>query len=204
MGIVTADIAISLDGFAAGPNQSLENPLGEGVEERLHTWMFDEHADAHKAEIDAITTAGAYVMGRNMFGPVRHEWPAPDEPFGDWAGWWGDEPPYHAPVFVLTHYAREPLTLTGTTFSFVTDGIHAAVEQARELAGEADVSIAGGAETLNQALWAGIVDELRLHIVPLTLGAGERVFDRVPPLDLELVRERVTPEVAHLTYRLRR
>jgi len=204
MGIVTADIAISLDGFAAGPNQSLEHPLGEGVEERLHTWMFDEHADDHKAEIDAITTAGAYVMGRNMFGPVRHEWPAADEPFGDWVGWWGDEPPYHAPVFVLTHYAREPLTLTGTTFIFVTDGIHAAVEQARELAGEADVSIAGGAETLNQALWAGIVDELRLHVVPLTLGAGERVFDRVPPLDLELVRERVTPEVAHLTYRVRR
>jgi dihydrofolate reductase len=141
-------------------------------------------------------------MGRNMFGPVRHEWPAPGEPLSDWTGWWGDEPPYHAPVFVLTHYEREPLKLTGTTFTFVTDGIHSAVDQARALAGEADVAIAGGAETLNQALWAGVVDELRLHMVPITLGAGERVFDRVPSLDLELVRERVTPEVAHLTYRV--
>jgi dihydrofolate reductase len=201
MGIVTADIGISLDGFAAGPNQSLEQPMGEGVDGRLHTWMF-EYADAHTEEIDAITAAGAYVMGRNMFGPVRHEWPAPGEPLGDWAGWWGDEPPYHAPVFVLTHYEREPLELTGTTFIFVTDGIHSAVDQARALAGDADVSIAGGAETLNQALWAGVVDELRLHIVPITLGAGERVFDRVPSLDLQLVRERVTPEVAHLTYRV--
>lgn len=203
MGIVTADIGISLDGFAAGPNQSLEKPMGEGVDGRLHTWMF-EYAEQHQAEIDAITTAGAYVMGRNMFGPVRNQWPAPDEPLGDWAGWWGDVPPYHAPVFVLTHYERDPLELTDTTFYFVTDGIHSALDQARELAGDADVSIAGGAETLNQALWAGTVDELRLHVVPLTLGAGERVFDRVPPLDLELVRERVTPEVAHLTYRVRR
>lgn len=203
MGIVTADIAISLDGFAAGPNQSLEKPMGEGVDGRLHTWM-RSFADDHTEEIEAITMAGAYVMGRNMFGPVRHEWPAPDEPFGDWIGWWEDEPPYHAPVFVLTHYAREPLELTGTTFSFVTDGIHSAVDQAQAAAGERDVSIAGGAETLNQALWAGIVDELRLHVVPITLGAGERVFDRVPALDLELVRSRVTPEVAHLTYRVLR
>jgi len=203
MGIVTADIGISLDGFAAGPNQSLEHPLGEGDTERLHTWMF-AYADEHTEEIEAITSAGAYVMGRNMFGPVRDEWPAPGEPFGDWHGWWGDEPPYHAPVFVLTHYAREPLETVGTTFHFVTDGIHSAVDQARSHAGDADVAIAGGAETLNQALWAGIVDELRLHIVPLTLGGGERVFDRVPPLDLELVRQRVTPEVAHLTYRPRR
>ncbi len=204
MGIVKADIAISLDGFAAGPNQTLENPLGEGVEERLHAWMFDERAENHRAEIDAIVGAGAYIMGRKMFGPVRDEWPAPEERFGDWRGWWGEEPPYHAPVFVLTHYAREPLEMTGTTFYFVTNGIHSAMEQAREVAGDADISVAGGAETLNQALWAGLVDELRLHVTPVTLGAGERVFDRVPPLDLELVRERVTPEVAHLTYRVRR
>ncbi|ANF31251.1 5-amino-6-(5-phosphoribosylamino)uracil reductase [Leifsonia xyli] len=204
MGIVTADIAISLDGFAAGPNQSLEHPLGEGAEERLHAWMFDERSANHREEIEAIVRAGAYIMGRKMFGPVRNEWPAEGERFGDWRGWWGEEPPYHAPVFVLTHYAREQLEMTGTTFYFVTDGIHSAMEQAREVAGDADVSVAGGAETLNQALWAGVVDELRLHVVPLTLGAGERVFDRVPPLDLELVRERVTPEVAHLTYRVRR
>lgn len=201
MGIVTADIAVSLDGFAAGPNQSLENPLGERGVERLHTWMF-EYADEHVEEIAAITAAGAYVMGRNMFGPVRGDWPAGGD-LSDWRGWWGDDPPYHAPVFVLTHYAHEPLVMEGgTTFEFVTDGIHSATDQARAVAGEADVAIAGGAETLNQALWAGIVDELRLHVVPLTLGAGERVFDRVPPLQLELLRSRVTPQVAHLTYRV--
>ena len=204
MGIVTADIAVSLDGFAAGPNQSLENPLGERGVERLHTWMF-EYRDAHVEEIAAITAAGAYVMGRNMFGPVRGDWPAEGDTFGDWRGWWGDDPPYHAPVFVLTHYEHEPIPMEGgTTFEFVTEGIHAATDLARAAAGEADVAIAGGAETLNQALWAGIVDELRLHVVPLTLGAGERVFDRVPSLQLELLRSRVTPEVAHLTYRVAR
>lgn len=204
MSRVTADIAISLDGFAAGPNQSLDRPMGEGVDNRLHGWMFD-YADEHAEEIAAITTAGAYVMGRNMFGPVRGEWPREGEPLGDWTGWWGDEPPYHAPVYVLTHYERAPLTMAGgTTFHFVTDGIHAAADRAREAAGGADISIAGGAETLNQALWAGIVEELRLHVAPVTLGAGERVFDRVPALDLELLRSRVTPEVAHLTYRVRR
>ena len=202
MGIVTADIAISLDGFAAGPDQSLEQPLGGGAANRLHAWMF-EYADAHAEEIAAITAAGAYVMGRNMFGPVRGDWPAEDARFGDWHGWWGDDPPYHAPVFVLTHYEREPIAMEGgTTFEFVTDGIHSATDRARAAAGDADVSIAGGAETLNQALWAGVVDELRLHIVPITLGEGERVFDRVPSLQLELLRSRVTPEVAHLTYRV--
>ncbi|MCI0156195.1 dihydrofolate reductase family protein [Leifsonia shinshuensis] len=201
MGIVTADIAVSLDGFAAGPNQSREYPLGENGMERLHTWMF-EYADEHVEEIAAITAAGAYVMGRNMFGPVRGDWPAAGD-LSDWRGWWGEDPPYHAPVFVLTHYPREPLVMAGgTTFEFVTDGIHSAADRARAAAGEADVAIAGGAETLNQALWAGVVDELRLHVVPLTLGAGERVFDRVPPLELELLRSRVTPQVAHLTYRV--
>ena len=199
-----ADISISLDGFAAGPNQSLDAPLGEGAENRLHTWMFD-YADENAEELSAIVSAGAYVMGRNMFGPVRNEWPREGEPLSDWAGWWGDEPPYHAPVFVLTHYEREPLPLAGgTTFTFITQGIHAATDRAREAAGGADVAIAGGVETLNQALWAGIVDELRLHIVPVTLGAGERVFDRVPSLQLELVRQRVTPQVAHLSYRVPR
>ncbi|WP_433862153.1 dihydrofolate reductase family protein [Streptomyces sp. L7] len=117
----------------------------------------------------------------------------------------GEDPPYHAPVFVLTHYEHAPIPMEGgTTFEFVTEGIHAATELARAAAGDADVAIAGGAETLNQALWAGIVDELRLHVAPITLGAGERVFDRVPSLQLELLRSRVTPEVAHLTYRVLR
>ncbi|MDN4615903.1 dihydrofolate reductase family protein [Leifsonia sp. F6_8S_P_1B] len=202
MGIVTADIAISLDGFAAGPDQTLDEPLGHGVENRLHSWMFEE-AEQHAEEIAAITTAGAYVMGRNMFGPVRGDWPADGERFSDWRGWWEEDPPYHAPVFVLTHYEREPIPMEGgTTFYFVTDGIHAAMDLARQAAGDRDISIAGGAETLNQALWAGVVDELRLHVVPHTLGAGERVFDRVPSLQLELLRSRVTPSVAHLTYRV--
>ena len=196
----TCHMSISLDGFVAGPEQSLENGLGIGGIE-LHRWHI---GDPRANNDDAIAAdwlmrpRGAYVMGRNMYGPIRGEWNEP------WEGWWGSEPPYHAAVFVLTHYARDPLELTGTTFRFVTDGIHSAVEQAREIAGGADVAIAGGAETLNQALWAGIVDELRLHIAPVTLGAGERVFDRVPSLELELLRERVTPEVAHLTYRVRR
>lgn len=204
MGIVTADIAISLDGFAAGPNQSLEKPFGDGVDGRLHTWMFD-YAEDNAEEIAAITSAGAFIMGRNMFGPVRGDWPAPDATLGDWEGWWGDEPPYRAPVFVLTHYARETLHKEGgTSFTFVTEGIHVATERARDAAGDADVAIAGGPETLNQALWAGLVDELRLHVVPITLGAGERVFDRVPSREFELVRSRVTPQVAHLSYRVLR
>lgn len=203
MGIVTADIAISLDGYAAGPNQTLANPMGEGVDNRLHTWMF-EHADEHATELTALTSAGAFVMGRNMFGPVRGPWPAEGEPLADWRGWWDEEPPYHAPVFVLTHHEREPLAMAGgTTFWFVTDGIRAAVARAREAAGDADVSIAGGADTIGQALTAGLVDELRLHIVPLVLAGGERLFADVPQLGLELVHSRITPEVAHLTYRPR-
>ena len=129
MSNVTADICISLDGFAVGPNQRLEKPFGDGPEERLHTWMFEE-ADAHAAEIARITSATAFVMGRNMFSPGRGEW----DP--DWKGYWGDDPPYHAPVFVLTHHPREPLTMEGgTTCHFVTGGAASALAQAREAAG---------------------------------------------------------------------
>ena len=126
-----------------------------------------EHADDHRAELDAILAARAYIMGRNMFGPVRGEWT------GDWRGWWGPEPPYHGPVFVLTNHPRETLDMDGgTTFTFVTDGIESAMAQAREAAGDGDISIAGGADTINQFLAAGHIDVLRLHIVPLTLGFG--------------------------------
>jgi dihydrofolate reductase len=129
MTTVTADISISLDGFVAGPNQSEELPFGEGVDGRLHTWAFD-HADENQDEIDPITSAGAYIMGRNMFGPGRGEWDL------EWKGWWGPEPPYHAPVFVLTHHPREPLEMDGgTTFTFVTDGPESALAQARRAAG---------------------------------------------------------------------
>ena len=196
--MVTADIAISVDGYAAGPNQSLENPFGEGVEGRLHRWMFEE-PEENAAELDRLTAADAYVMGRNMFGPGRGAW---DE---EWKGWWGDEPPYHAPVFVLTHHPREPLELEGgTTFTFITDGIETALDQARAAAGDANVAIAGGAATVNQYLAAGLIDELRLHVAPVLLGAGERLFAGAPNVDLEPLAVRQTRLVTHLSYRVAR
>lgn len=198
---VTADIAVSVDGYSTGPGQSEEAPFGEITGDLLHLWMF-EHADENRAELDGILEARAYVMGRNMFGPVRGEWT------GDWRGWWGPEPPYHAPVFVLTHFPREPIVMEGgTTFHFVTDGIESAISRAKTAAGEGNVSIAGGAETINQAMSAGLLDELRLHIAPVTVGfAGRsgvvRLFDGVPPLELAPTRVRATPHVTHITYAL--
>jgi dihydrofolate reductase len=198
MSKVTCDMAMSVDGFVAGPNQTADNPFGEGVEGRLHRWMFEE-PEANAAAIEAVTAARAYVMGRNMFGPGREAW---DE---QWKGWWGDEPPYHAPVFVLTHHEREALVMQGgTTFTFVTDGIEAALAQAREAAGDADVAIAGGAATVNQYLAAGLIDELRLHVAPVVLGAGERLFDGVGQLTLEPLEVSGTGLVTHLSYRVMR
>ena len=195
MGIVFSDIAITLDGFVAAEGQTLENPMGPGGIDK-HRWQF-EAADENRAELDAIVDAGAFVMGRNMFTPGRGDWDL------TWRGWWGDEPPYRGPVFVLTHHAREPLEMDGgTTFHFVTDGIESALSQAREAAGDRNVSIAGGAATVNQYLAAGHIDELRLHIAPMTLGAGERLFDGVPPLALEPVSARYTPLVTHTVYRV--
>jgi dihydrofolate reductase len=195
---VTCDMAISLDGFAAGPNQSRENPFGEGVDGRLHRWMFEE-PEANAAEIDALVAAGAFVMGRNMFGPGRGDWDL------EWRGWWGEEPPYRAPVFVLTHHEREPLEMQGgTTFTFVTDGIESALAKGREAAGEKDVAIAGGAHAVRQYLAAGLIDELRLHIAPVILGAGERLFDGVANVDLEPLESRGNALVTHVTYRVTR
>jgi dihydrofolate reductase len=195
MGIVFSDIAVSSDGFAAGPNQSEEAPLGEIPENWLHAWMFETY-DENKAEVDAIVDSGATIMGRNMFGPVRGEWDR------DWRGWWGDDPPYHGPVFVLTHFAHEPIPMEGgTTFYFVTDGIESALEQARAAAGDRNISIAGGASTVNQFLTAGLLDELRLHVTACVLGAGERVFDGVPAQALERVSVREASLVTHMTYR---
>ncbi|MDF9876932.1 dihydrofolate reductase family protein [Cellulosimicrobium cellulans] len=194
MGNVTCDVAVSVDGFSSRPDQTQEHPFGEGVD--LHRWMF-ETADENRAELDAILAAGAFVMGRNMFTPGRGEWDL------DWRGWWGPEPPYHGAVFVLAHHPREPLVMEGgTTFFFVTDGIESAVAQAREAAGDRDVSIAGGAATINQALAAGLLDELRLHVVPQALGHGDRVLDGVPPLALETVAVRAASLVTHVTYRV--
>lgn len=197
MPTVTCDITVSTDGYAAGPNQSLENPLGEGAE-RLHRWMREQPAE-NAAEIAAILAAGAYIMGRNMFGPGRGDW---DDA---WTGWWGDEPPYHAAVFVLTHHPRAPLTMAaGTTFFFVTDGIESALAQARAAAGEKTVAIAGGASTVRQYLAAGLIDELRLHVSPVVLGAGEPLLAGLHDLGLEQVSSVENDLVTHVTYRVTR
>jgi dihydrofolate reductase len=199
-GKVVSGITISVDGYSAGLNQTEERPFGDdggdGWGDKLHAWFADA-SEENRAEIDEMIAAKAFIMGRNMFGPVRGEWDRP------WNGWWGDDPPYHAPVFVLTHHAREPQPMDGgTTYHFVTDGIESALTRAREAAGDGNVAIMGGATTINQYLAAGLIDELRLHIVPLTLGAGTRLFEGVPALKLEQVTARATSLVTHVTYRV--
>jgi dihydrofolate reductase len=208
--LVTCQLAISLDGFIAGPNQSLENPLGEGGM-RLHEWAFSNaswraqhgmEGGEHNADSQVIEEAtqgiGAYLMGRKMFGGGDGPW---DE---NWTGWWGDEPPYHAPVFVLTHHPRQPLELRGTTFTFVTDGIESALEQARAAAGDQNVAIAGGAQAVQQYLAAGLLDQLQLHIVPVVLGSGERLLVDVGNPLLQPVQVVASPSVTHVTYRVLR
>ena len=210
MQLLTCQLAISLDGFVAGPNQSLENPLGEGGM-RLHEWVFStaswraQHGlegGEHNVDSQVVEAAmqgiGAYLMGRKMFGGGEGPW---DE---SWTGWWGDEPPYHAPVFVLTHHPRPPLELRGTTFTFVTDGIESALRQAREAAGEQNVAVAGGAQTVQQYLAAGLLDQLQLHIAPVVLGAGERLLVNVGNPLLQPVEVIASPAVTHVTYRVLR
>ena len=201
-------ISMSLDGFVAGPNQSVENPLGIGGM-RLHEWAFAlaifraEHGmeggeinESTRVVEESLANIGATVMGRNMFG--GH--PGPWDPKKPWNGWWGVNPPYHHPVFVLTHHKRAPLQLEGgTTFTFVTNGIEAALEQARRAAGGKDVSLAGGAKAAQEYLAAGLVDEMEISLVPTLLGSGERLFDNVGDdlRGLELVRTVAAPEVTH-------
>jgi dihydrofolate reductase len=205
-------ISISLDGFIAGPNPSEEDPLGEGGEQ-LHLWVIKlaewrklhgregGETNASSAVIqEAVTNVGATVMGRNMFGGGPGPWG--DDP---WEGWWGDDPPFHTPVFVLTHHAREPLEKDGgTTFTFVTDGIESALEQAKEAANGKDVALGGGADVAQQYLAAGLLDELDLNIVPVLLGDGTRLFENLGAADLGLEQVRVVeaPGVTHLRYRL--
>jgi dihydrofolate reductase len=203
-------IAISLDGYTSGPDQSVDNPLGVGGM-HLHDWAFALAAwrvphGLEGGEVNASTTVieegmagiGATIMGRNMFG--GH--PGPWDPEKPWNGWWGADPPFHHPVFVLTHHARPPLALEGgTTFTFVTGGIEAALAQARRAAGGKDVALAGGASAGRQYLNAGLVDEMELHLTPILLGAGERLFDGVPDLHgLQLVRTVAAPGVSHLKF----
>ena len=199
-GRVICDITISADGFSAGLGQTEARPFGDdggdGSGAGLHAWMFDT-PDENRAEIDRLNTAGAFIMGRNMFGPER------GAGHRRWNGWWGGDPPFHAPVFVLTHHAREPQPMDGgTTYHFVTDGIASALDQARTAAGGSDVTVLGGATTINQYLAAGLIDELRLHIAPLTLGAGTRLFEGVPPLELEQLAARAASRVTHVIYRV--
>jgi dihydrofolate reductase len=203
-------ISLSLDGFAAGPQQSLEQPLGIGGE-RLHEWAIalETWRRAHGrqgGEINASTAVmeeevaniGATIMGRNMFGGGPGPWSKTDP----WNGWWGRNPPFHHPVFVLTHHAREPLAMEGgTSFTFVTDGIESALDQARRAAGAKDVALAGGAHAAQEYLNAGLVDEMRLHVVPTLLGAGERLFDGVDDLHgLGLVETVAASNVIHLKF----
>jgi dihydrofolate reductase len=195
---ITCHMSMSLDGFVAGPDQSRDDPLGvRGLE--LHHWHLGD--PVHEADIAATNSLmaprGAYVMGRNMFGPIRGEW---DE---DWRGWWGEEPPYHAPVFVLTHYAHDPIQMEGgTTFHFVPEGFEAALAQARAVAGDLGVDIAGGASTVRQAFAAGAIDELMLDIAPVLLGSGERLFEGVEDPGLEPFEVSHSPLAIHVRYRV--
>ncbi len=207
------NIAMSLDGFIAGPNQSVENPLGEGGMQ-LHEWAFALEAwrrphGREGGEVNASTevverslhNVGATVMGRNMFGG-EGAWE--EHP---WDGWWGDDPPFHTPVFIVTHHAREPVRKQGgTTFTFVTDGIESALEQARKAADGKDVSLGGGASIAQQYLAAGLIDELQIHLVPILLGSGARLLDDLPVAEIELECTGVVeaPGVTHLSYRVAR
>jgi len=213
MAKLVLDITMSLDGFVAGPNPSLEQPLGEGGD-RLHEWMvglesFRErhgltggttNADSEILE-ESMNATGATVMGRRMFSGGEGPWE--DDPNA--GGWWGDDPPFHQPVFVLTHHAHEPVTKRGgTTITFVTDGIEAALEEARAAAAEKDVLVAGGATVAQQYLRAGLLDELQIHLAPILLGGGVRLFDQLGANDVELESTRVieSPAVTHLRFRV--
>jgi dihydrofolate reductase len=204
-------ISMSLDGFVAGPNQSEEQPLGEGGMQ-LHQWVFELAAWRERHGLDggevnastavveeALRNVGATVMGRNMFGGSG-SWSE-----NPWDGWWGEDPPFHTPVFVITHHPREPLVKSGgTTFTFVTDGVESALKQAREAADGKDVALGGGADVAQQYLKAGLIDEMQINLVPVLLGDGARLFEGVGPADvgLESVRVLQAPGVTHLTYRV--
>jgi dihydrofolate reductase len=211
MSTIRFQISVSLDGYAAGPDQSEENPLGVGGED-LHGWVVELEAwrkqhGLEGGEINASTpvieeaqsNVGATIMGRNMFGGGPGPW-REDPP---WNGWWGDNPPFHTPVFVLTHHPRTPLEMEGgTTFIFVTEGIESALEQAKQASAGLDVAIGGGANVMQQFLAAGLVDEFELHVVPILLGGGERLLDNVGSPKLQQVRVIEAPGVTHIKFRV--
>jgi dihydrofolate reductase len=191
-------MSISVDGFTAGPDQTRDQPLGVGGRQ-LHGWHLEADENGEAADLamrdELLAQRGAYVMGRNMFGPVRGEW---DE---DWRGWWGPEPPYHAPVYVLTHHPRESVEMEGgTTFHFVTDGFESAHALAREAAGDGEIGIAGGAATVRQALAAGALDELVVAIAPFVLGAGESPFAGLTGISLRPTEVLHSPHATHVRY----
>ncbi len=209
MTTVTSQISVSLDGYVAGPNLTMEEPLGKGGE-RLHEWVLategwrrqhgyeggERNADSEVVE-QLTQGIGATIMGRKMFGLGQGEWDL------DWKGWWGDDPPFHTPVYVLTHHPREPLPMDGgTTFHFVTEGIEAALEQAKAAAGDKAINIAGGATAIQQYLAAGLLEELYLHIVPIVLGGGARLLENVGDPKLEPVEVVASPTVTHVRYRV--
>jgi dihydrofolate reductase len=208
--VIALDITISLDGYVAGPNPSLDEPLGAGGMQ-LHEWLFaaaswrEQHGkDGGERTVDSelydemTSASGAAIMGRKMFSGGEGPWEA--DPMA--GGWWGDDPPFGYDVFVLTHHAREPLVQGGTTFTFVTDGIESALAEARAVAGERNVAIAGGASTAQQFLRAGFVDQLQLHVAPVLLGAGLPLFAGVGPLQLELTRAVGSTRAGHVRYRV--
>jgi dihydrofolate reductase len=211
MGKLTLDISMSLDGFVAGPNPSRQDPLGEGGTQlhewvvRLASWRGPHGEDGGETGADddvvaeSLRDVGAHIMGKRMFGGEDGPWG--DEP---WEGWWGDEPPFHTSVFVLTHHEREPLVKGETTFHFVTDGIESALEQARAEAGDQNVSIGGGADVAQQFLNAGLLDEFQVHVIPIFLGTGTRLFDGLRPGAVGFEPDRVigSPGVTHLRYRV--
>jgi dihydrofolate reductase len=200
MGSVICQLSVSLDGFVAGPDQTAQDPLGTNGE-RLHDWAF-AGADGPAVDADVASRhgegVGAYIMGRNMFaGPGDGDWDA------GWRGWWGEDPPYHVPVFVLTHHPRADLPMDGgTVFHFVSDGIEPALSRAKEAAGDANVQISGGAATAREYLEAGLVDQLYLHVAPIVLGSGERLWDGLAGLRLEPFEVVPSPAVTHIRYRV--
>ena len=203
-----AGFSLSLDGFGAGPEQSLQNPLGKGGRD-LHRWflgtktfksMFGQEGGSEGVDETyahrSMDGFGAFILGRNMFGPAGNDWGGPD-----WKGWWGDNPPYHAPTFILTHHARDPIVMEGgTTFYFVTEGIHAALERARDAAGDKDVKIGGGVSAVRQYLQAGLIDEAHFAFSPVMLGAGEAMFEglNLPELGYRVIETAPTELATHV------